>query len=155
MSINELKSVLRRLLAILGLSAIFLTACSQTAPTVGTSRSFAEACDESNDGQRIAVEGFLRLPDSITVNVGPILRLYETDSFLGTPIGVSLDFGSEPNQIDTVPDSYVDSDLNVHLADEQVAGYGTKVRISGKMYYPLADVDFECGLSNPLVELAS
>jgi hypothetical protein len=28
------------------------------------------------------------------------------------------------------------------------------VRVSGKVYFPLVDQDFECGLENPLIERA-
>jgi hypothetical protein len=42
----------------------------------------------------------------------------------------------------------------VHLADGQIATYGTKVRVSGKMYYPSVEQDFVCGLENLLIEPA-
>jgi hypothetical protein len=42
----------------------------------------------------------------------------------------------------------------VHTSDGQVAGYGTRVRVSGKVYYPLVGQDFKCALENPLIESA-
>jgi len=41
------------------------------------------------------------------------------------------------------------------MANGQVAGFGTKVKVSGELYYPLVGQDFQCALSNPLVEPAN
>jgi hypothetical protein len=54
--------------------------------------------------------------------------------------------------------SYTDEDLKIHLPDGKTAGYGQKVKVSGTVYFPNGalkadDVDFDCGLSNPLVEV--
>jgi hypothetical protein len=131
-----------------------LAACSQpaAAPTVGQVKDFATACDKANNGQRIAVTGYLRFPDSFTASDSVVLRLYEKDDYAGQPIGVQINFGDQPNQVATVGDNFTDKDLNVHLASGQVAGYGTPVKVSGKVYYPLASQDFPCALENPLVE---
>jgi hypothetical protein len=147
--------MLLRLFIALCLVAFILAACSQPASTVGEDTAFANACDRVNDGQRIAVQGYLRLPDSFSGEQSVVLRLYETDAFDGTPIGVQIRFGSQANQVEPVPTSYSDDDLQVHLADGQVVGFGVKVKVSGKVYFPLVDQDFECGLENLLVELAS
>ena len=124
-------------------------------PTVGTNVSFASACDEANKGQRVAVTGYLRLPDSFSGDFSVVLRLFETDRFDGTPIGATVRLGTEANQMENVPDSYTNDDLKVHLADGQVIGYGTPVRVSGKVYYPVVEQDFVCGLENLLIEAAN
>lgn len=144
--------MLLRLLFALSLLAI--VACSQEAPTAGADQPFSSACDRNNDGERIAVNGYLRLPDSFTGDQSVVLRLFETDSFSGTPIGVQIRLGTEANQVEHVPTSYSDNDLRVHLANGQVVGYGTEVKVSGKVYYPAVDQDFVCGLENVLVEPA-
>jgi hypothetical protein len=136
------------------LVAFAFAACSQPAPTVGEDQTFATACDRANDGQRIAVQGYLRLPDSFSGDQSVVLRLYDSAAFAGTPIGVQIRFGSQANQIEPVPTSYRDDDLQVHLADGQVVGFGTQVKVSGQVYFPVVGQDFECGLENPLVELA-
>ena len=53
-----------------------------------------------------------------------------------------------------MPKEYTDKDLKVHLANGQVAGFGTKVKVSGDVYFPLVGQTFLCALSNPLVELS-
>jgi hypothetical protein len=138
------------------LFVFILAACGQSdsPPTVGEPKDFATACEEVNKGQRIALEGFLRLPDSFSGDLSVVLRLYEDESFLGAPIGVQTRFGSEANQLEQVPTSYSDEDLQVHLAEGQVAGFGARVKVSGTVYFPLADQDFECGLENVLIEPA-
>ncbi len=152
----------------ISLAALALAACSEGPPTVGQARAFDSVCDKANDGQRIAVEGYLRLPDQITVYTNRngssateilVVRLFQSGAFGGTPIGVDFDMGSGPYQMDELPrPSYTDEDLKVHLPDGRTAGYGQKVKVSGTVYFPndalkADDVNFDCGLRNPLVEL--
>jgi hypothetical protein len=144
-----------RISLLLILGTLFLVACGSEPPTAGTATDFASVCNEANEGNRVAVEGYLRLPDSFTGDESVVLRLYETDSFGGTPIGATARLGTEANQIEQVPTSYTDEDLKVHLADGQLTTYGTKVKVSGKVYFPLVDQDFDCGLENLLIEPAS
>jgi hypothetical protein len=143
-------------LVVISLLILGLAACGGDEPaTAGTETAFADVCNESNEGERVAVEGYLRLPDSFTGDFSVVLRLFETDSFEGTPIGVTARLGTEANQVENVPESYSDTDLKVHLSNGQVVGYGTKVKVSGKMYYPTVDQDFVCGLENLLIEPAN
>ena len=137
--------------------AFLLGACGSSEkkpPTVGETKDFDTACDKANDGKRIAVEGYLRFPEEVNRKVGLVLRLYKTKDFTGKPVGVSADIGSKPNQVEFMPKEYTDKDLKVHLTDGQVAGFGTKVKVSGDVYYPLVGQVFQCALSNPLVEIA-
>jgi len=146
--------MLLRICLLYSLIALFLTACSDTAPTVGEATDFTRVCEQANEGKRLAVTGYIRLPDSFSGDSSVMLRLYETDNYRGTPIGVQTIFGTEANQLEQVPYQYQDSDLKVHLSDGSVAEFGTPVKVSGKVYFPLVDQEFECGLENPLVELA-
>ena len=141
-----------RMLFALGLVTLALAACSSPAPTAGEAKTFANACDKENEGKRVALEGYLRFPTSFTGNDSVVLRLFETPDFRGKPIGVQIDFGTKPNQVEPVAKQFSDRDLTVHLANEQVAVYGAKVKVSGKVYYPLVDQEFDCALENPLVE---
>jgi hypothetical protein len=142
-------------LVVIGLSAAALAACGgeKKPPTVGEARDFAAVCDKANEGKRVAVTGYLRLPEEIRRDI-LMLRLYNTDDFGGKPVGVSSDFGPRPNQVEAVSKEYKDSDLKVRLADGQVAGFRTKVRVSGDVYFPLVGQEFPCALSNPLIEWA-
>jgi hypothetical protein len=145
--------MVRQILIVLSLLTLFaLTACSEEAPTAGELKDFTAACDKANDGKRVAVVGYLRFPDSFTESQSVVLRMYETDSFSGTPIGVQTTFGTEPNRVEPVKDQFADTDLKVHLSDGTVAGFGTKVKASGKVYFPIVDQEFDCGLENPLIE---
>jgi hypothetical protein len=142
---------LRTLIA-LSLAAFVFTACSQEAPTVGEAKDFASVCDRANDGKRVSVQGYLILPESFTGDDSVVLRLHETDAFGGTPVGVQINFGTGANQVEMVPTEYSDDDLKVHLSDGRVVGFGEKVKVSGKVYFPVVDQDFDCGLENVLVE---
>jgi hypothetical protein len=133
---------------------MILSACGNEPPTAGEATSFAAVCERDNDGRRVAVDGYLIFPNSFTEAQSVVLRLHESDAFDGTPIGVQTPIGTEPNQVAPVEDQFTDEDLQLHTADGAVAGFGTRVTVSGKVYFPVVDQPFPCALENPLVELA-
>lgn len=146
---------LRRLFGI-GLFALACVACGGGAPagppTAGEARDFATVCDKANEGKRVAVVGYPRFPEKFTGSSSVVLRLYEGSDYGGAPVGVQTPIGKQANQVELAPKQYTDKDLKVHTADEQVASYGTKVKVSGKVYFPLVGQDFKCALENPLIE---
>jgi hypothetical protein len=117
-------------------------------------KDFPSLCDKANEGKRVAVIGFLRFPDKFTGTSSVVLRLYSGGDYTGAPIGVQTKIGNGANQAELAPKEFTDKDLKVHTSDGQVAGYGTRVKVSGKVYYPLVGQDFKCGLENPLIESA-
>lgn len=134
---------------------IFFVACggsSSGPPTAGETKDFASVCDKANEGKRVAVVGFLRFPEKFTGTSSVVLRLYAGGDYTGEPIGVQTPIGNQANQAELAPKEFTDKDLKVHTSDGQVAGYGTRVKVSGKVYYPLVGQDFKCGLENPLIE---
>jgi hypothetical protein len=141
----------------IGLLALFCAACGSGAsepPTTGETKDFASLCDKANEGKRVAAVGYLRFPEKFTGTSSIVLRLYGGSDYAGAPVGVQTHIGNQANQVELAPKEYTDKDLKVHTSDGQVAGYGTKVRVSGKVYYPLVGQDFKCGLENPLIESA-
>ena len=136
------------------LSALAIIACVPASPQPGELLGFTGACDKPNEGQLIAVEGFLRLPDSFDGMDTVVLRLYPDAAFTGIPIGATISFGSGPNQAEPIPGSYRDADLRLHLSNGQIVPFGTKLRVSGRMYYPVLTQDFTCGLQNLYLEEA-
>jgi hypothetical protein len=146
--------MLGRMGILFSLLILALAGCGDSGPpTVGESVTFADVCS-SESGARVATEGSLRLPDTFTGDQSVVLRMFETDSFEGTPVGVQIRFGSAANQIEMVPSSYTDDDMQVHLSNGEITGYGERVKVSGSVYFPTVSQDFTCGLENPLVELA-
>jgi len=136
---------------------IFCAACggsSPEPPTAGETKEFASVCDKANEGKRIAVAGFLRFPEKFTGTSSVVLRLYGGGDYAGAPIGVQTRIGNQANQVELAPKEFTDKDLKVHTSDGEVAGYGTRVKVSGKIYYPLVGQDFKCGLENPLIDSA-
>ena len=135
-----------------------LAACGGAPPaalTAGEVKDFAAVCEKANSGKRVAVEGYLRLPDSFTGDQSVVLRLYKAADFAGAPIGVQVKIGAQANQAERVPKQYTDRDLKVHLASGQMIGVGTRVKVSGNVYSPLVSQNFACALENPLIELAN
>lgn len=136
---------------------IFCAACgggSSEPPTTGEMKDFASLCDKVNEGKRVATVGFLRFPEKFTGTSSVVLRLYAGSDYAGAPVGVQTKMGNQANQVELAPKEYTDKDLKVHTSDGQVATYGTRVKVSGKVYYPLVGQDFKCGLENPLIESA-
>jgi len=134
---------------------IFCAACvtgHPEPPTAGEPKDLASVCDKANEGKRVAVVGYLRFPDKFTGTSSVVLRLYGSGDYTGAPIGVQTPIGQKANHAELAPKSFTDKDLKVHTSDGQVAGYGTRVKVSGKVYYPLAGQDFKCSLENPLIE---
>ena len=123
-------------------------------PTAGELKEFAALCDKANEGKRVAVVGYPRFPEKFSGTSSVVLRLYEKADYTGQPVGVQTPIGKQANQAELAPKEYTDKDLKVHTADGQVAGYGTKIKVSGKVYYPLVGQDFKCSLENPLIESA-
>ncbi len=141
----------------MGLLALVCAACGGVAPeppTAGEAKDFASLCDKANEGKRVAVTGYPRFPEKFTGTSSVVLRLYEGGDYAGAPVGVQTRIGNQANQVELAPKQYTDRDLKVHTSDGQVAGYGTKVKVSGKVYFPLVGQDFKCALENPLIESA-
>jgi hypothetical protein len=148
--------MIRKLLIVALALSTALAGCASEPPTAGELMAFEAVCDKANEGKRVAVEGYLVLPDEFTDSQSVVLRLHQELDSNAAKIGVQMRFGTEPNQLEEVPTSYSDDDLKVRTADNQVVGYDTLVRVSGKVYFPVvAQDDFTCGLENPLVEVAS
>jgi len=136
------------------LSSILMMACVTTTPRPGELQAFSQACEKSNEGALIAVEGYLRLPDTFTPGDSVELLLYRDLTFSGEPIAATMTFGDGPNQAVKISSSYQDSDLKIHLADGTLVPFGTKVRVSGSMHIPVIPQNFDCGLQNLYVEAA-
>ena len=136
---------------------IFCAACGggcSEPPITGEMKDFASLCDKVNEGKRVATLGFLRFPEKFTGTSSVVLRLYAGGDYAGAPVGVQTKMGNQANQVELAPKEYTDKDLKVHTSDGQVATYRTRVKVSGKVYYPLVGQDFKCGLENPLIESA-
>ena len=134
---------------------LFFAACGGGAPEppgAGETKDFTSVCDKANEGKRVAVVGFLRFPEKFTGTSSVVLRLYASSDYGGAPIGVQTKIGNQANQAELAPKEFTDKDLKVHTSDGQLAGYGTRVKVSGKVYYPLVGQDFKCALENPLIE---
>jgi len=133
---------------------LMFVACSYGPPTIGENKDFDSVCAKDNNGKRVAIEGYLRFPEKFTGDQSVVLRLYKGGDYSGTPVGVQTSVGSQANQMELPPSRYTDNDLKVHLTDGQVAGVGTKVKVSGNVYFPMVAQDFTCSLENPLIESA-
>lgn len=151
-----------RILILVFFLATLLSGCGSESspPTKGELKTLETACDKANEGKRVAVEGYLMLPDQFTGETSVMLRIQsqpDRNQQAVVATGVKIDKeGKAPNSMDNLGTSYSDEQLKVRTADGQVLGYQDKVLVSGTVYFPssVATVEFTCGLSNPLIEKA-
>ncbi len=143
-----------RILVVMALVCLCASACVSGTPYAGPLQDFSSACAPYNEGQQISVDGYLRLPDTLTSTSSVELRLYRDAGFHGRPIGVPVLFGDGPNEARRITTSFHDQDLIVHLANDAAVPFRTRVRVSGRMHIPIGPASFACELENPYVELA-
>ncbi len=134
------------------MTVLCAAACAPPSPSPGQLQPFSNACAKSNEGQLIAVDGYLRLPDSLDGGSSVDLRLYPDLTFQSRPIEVVMPVGDGPNHAQRITSPYHDDDLKVHLADGTPVPFGTRLRVSGRVFYPIVPQDFECGLTNVYLE---
>ncbi len=145
-------------------------------PTVGQKVSFDRICDRSNDNKRIAVEGFLTLPEKVSSkdNLSVLLEIRSAKD-VNKPgrVGIWTSYGKLANQIAPIDTalrapnstekanlkdlgksklSYTHADLKVTTNDGKSIGYLDRVRISGKVGFPSKVSISPCVLNNPLIE---
>jgi len=129
--------------------------CSEGPKTVGAPATFENVCDKSNDGKRLSLEGYLDFPSSFKSSEPSIMmRLRPAFDSRATVVGVSVQLGSGPNQVELPPKQFTPADIKLHAGDGKLAGFRDKVRVSGTMYLPssIAQVEFKCGLANTLID---
>jgi hypothetical protein len=161
------------------LSILFILAGCYTKsepPTVGKKVSFDRTCDRSNDGKRIAVEGFLTLPETISSQdtISVLLEIRSVKDLNKTSrVGVWTIYGTAANQVAPVKtarrlpgstetakiqdwekakSSYTHADLKAIANDGKSIGYLDRVRVSGKVGFPSNVSVSPCVLNNPLIE---
>jgi hypothetical protein len=142
------------LLMVMSAAVFSICDCTPYRPAPGTPEAFGSICDRLHDGLDLATEGYLRLPDTLEGTDTVILRLYQDHTFTGIPIGVSVRFGDGPDQVTKIDSAFSDQALQVHLADGRMIPFGSKVRVSGRVYFPVVGQDFECALDRPYIEQA-
>ena len=145
------------------LAAAFVTGCDEK-PTAGAPKTLADVCDRANDGKRVALEGYLSLPSSFTEGASsesaPVVIRGDLPE-AGDVTFVWVPYGSGPNSMEKVPDTYSQKDLKVYVTDGGAVGYKDHVRVSGTVAFPSRrpyEVStqngrlLDCGLNNPLIE---
>ena len=134
---------------------LLLAGCNQGPPTPGTPTTSERVCDKSNDGKRLSLEGYVSFPQSFkSTEPGIMMRLRPTLDSRSNVVGISVTLGNAANQVEMPPKLFSPQDIKLHTADGNVAGFKDKVKVSGSMYTlsSLANVEFQCGLQNVLVE---
>jgi hypothetical protein len=158
------RAATRRLPMAIGFLAVaFLAGCDE-APTVGAPKTLSNVCERANDGKRVALEGYLALPSSFTEGISSesapvVIRGGVPQS--GDVTYVWIPYGSGPNSMQKVGDTYSQQDLKVFTKDGGAVGFRDQVRVSGTVAFPSRrpyEVNspdgrlLDCGMNNPLIE---
>jgi len=139
------------------LLTVHIAGCDSGPPTAGTKVTFATVCDKANEDRRVALDGYLDFPSQFKgKDVTIMMRLRAAPFATENVIGASVKLGTGPNHVEKPPRSFTSKDLKVTTNDGKTVGYADRVRVSGRMYYPLptANVEFKCGLDKTLIESA-
>ena len=170
---------MKKYLYLLILAILFpLAGCNTKSepPTVGQKVSFDRICDRSNDNKRIAIEGFLTLPEKVSSKdkISVLLEIRSAKD-VNKPgrVGIWTPYGKAANQIAPIDTalrapnstekpslqdlgksklSYTHADLKVTTNDGKSIGYLDRVRVSGKVGFPSKVSVSPCVLNNPLIE---
>src|SRR5688500_13978867 len=93
---------------------------------------FASTLDEL-DLTRVSIEGYLGIPDSITqTETMTVLSLWQRKGQrYGHPFGIGVTMGTGNNQMDTLPENYVKSDLHLKDVNGNAVTLYDKVIVTG------------------------
>ncbi len=105
-----------------------------------TTISFSSgASDEKYDLQRVTIDGYIGISESITqTETTTTIELWERNGQrIGEPMQISVTMGHQPNQMDSLPENYTKSDL--HIIDNTGKGVVLydKVKITGIYHRPV------------------
>ncbi len=117
------------------LTASVLAGCAGSAPGPATPKTFANYNEQANNGQRLSLEGYVRLPAATLVSDTMMLELHEQPDSDKPQISFSIPIGGGANQVEQPPKDYQASDLKVRDKTGALIAPDQKVRISGKLIY--------------------
>ena len=110
----------------------FLTACSSDTPTPVT---FGDVCQKA--GNRVAIEGYLRLPGMGTTCKSNRCMLSLISELQGRVLSITAQVrntakpGSGVNAMEPLPPKFRTEDLRIHASDGSVVDPNTRLRVVG------------------------
>ncbi|MBD2461982.1 hypothetical protein H6G89_13085 [Oscillatoria sp. FACHB-1407] len=146
---------------------VTLAGCVDEPPTVGRAVELEQVCDQAKDGERVSIEGYLTLPQTIPGDnkVTLLLELRPSESVenMDGKVGVWTKYGNEANRVSPIAfttqspgaGDYTHEALKVTASDGQQITYTDRVRVSGNVKFPTSSEVLaisRCVLNNPLIE---
>jgi hypothetical protein len=150
---------MRKEILLSGICALAVSAgCNSDTPTAqGVLVTFDTVCDTSNEGKRVALEGFLNFPSKFNAKAPSIvMRLQGAPTRTSKVIGASFSLNAGSNTIIAPPDKYNENDLKAITHDGKSADYTTRVKVTGVVSYSnsLDSLAFKCLITNTRLEIA-
>jgi hypothetical protein len=99
--------------------------------------AFGDACKPENKDKVVEVEGYLGVSSIMFCKNRGIVRYCGLNLYAkpgtGDSISANVDVGTEPNQMEPLPEQYKPEDLKLHTSDGKTIGFRDRVKISGKV----------------------
>ncbi len=114
--------------------------------------SVVDACTPDNHGDRVVVEGFLRLPETLALSDTTVIDLFSLMGGDGDRVPVRLGVGDGPNELRDLPSTYSASSLRVGVVNaEQTVSIIDRVVVTATA----TEEDGACLLTDPTIERAA
>lgn len=110
--------------------------------------SVADACG-TGDGKTVVVEGFLRLPETLTITDTARIKIFAAARGRGADVEVEFPIGEGPNQLRDVPAKFSVTSLRVQSADGGTVTINDRVELTATV----SNDDAGCVLREPQVVL--
>ncbi len=127
--------------------AMTLAACGGETPPVEV--SVVAACAEENAKRTVIVEGYLRLPETISVSDTAVIDLWSLTGGSGDKVSVEFPIGEAPNQLRKPPANFSVTSLRVTTRGGKEVTIRDRVRLTAKP----STGDGACRLTQPDVQL--
>ncbi len=124
-----------------------LAACGGDAPPVEV--SVLAACAEENAKRTVIVEGYLRLPETISVSDTAVIDLWSLTGGSGDTVSVEFSIGDAPNQLRKPPENFSITSLRVITRGGKEVTIRDRVRLTATP----STGDGACRLTQPDVQL--
>ncbi|MCC7306883.1 MAG: hypothetical protein IT173_04910 [Acidobacteria bacterium] len=125
-----MKTIIRLLLVMV----IFDAACIRKTDIMIEPIAFENVCGSESDGKTAAVKGYLWLPDKVSCRGSKCELELRSSRFGGDKIGIQVQIGDRPGQMERLHGDYSYADLKLHTTTG-VAGNEALVELTGKIWF--------------------
>ena len=123
-----------KLVLVFAAGLLGLTCIENKAPAIVEPIEVENVCRTESDGKIVAVKGYLTLPKEVFCRRGECSLELRSKLYGGERIGIKVQVGNDPGQIDQLHSDYSNADLKLHTTT-MIAGNGDLVELTGKIWF--------------------